>query len=102
MKSISLAKILRDYSQQKPDAYCALASKDSSASADRLVAGVAGSPPSQASSKPLPEQAVRDYYSTINSGNYTEKPGRGRARGPAPTKPGFWHVLHPTENRYNI
>jgi serine/threonine-protein kinase len=68
--SASCDKILRDYQQKKPDAYCALASKDRSASADRLVAGEAGSPPSQVSSKPSPEIAVRDYYTMINSRNY--------------------------------
>lgn len=49
--SASCDKILRDYQQQNLDAYCALASK-------------------YRTSKPSPEQAVRDYYSTINSGNY--------------------------------
>ncbi|WP_017719908.1 serine/threonine-protein kinase [Kamptonema formosum] len=77
--SASCAEMLRDYQQKKPDAYCDLASKERSAPAGRLQAGEAGSPPSQASSKPSPEQAVRDYYAMINSRNY--QTGWGKLSG---------------------
>ncbi len=65
----SCIESLRNFIRRNKNAYCAFASKNANESPNYFYGSQIES--SQTNSKPSPSQAVRDYYSTINNGNYS-------------------------------